>query len=71
MTPAELKKARYILRLSQERLGGKIHRSGQTVAQYEQGKYKIPKTFELAVHYLLLLRCIENSGQELPDYFAL
>ena len=52
MTPAQLKKLRNKLDLSQEGLGDKLDCDGRTIRRYEAVGAIIPKWLEYAVKYL-------------------
>jgi len=52
MKPAELKKRRIQMRLSQAKLGRVLGKCSRTIIRYEQGKIKIPLVVELALDSL-------------------
>jgi transcriptional regulator with XRE-family HTH domain len=53
MTAAQFKEARKKLGVSQEALAHMLGISVRSVARYERGSHPVPKTVELALHYLV------------------
>ena len=61
MTGKELRRARLRLKMTQKQLGEALDIHKNSVARMERGEFKIIRTTELAVKYLLLVE-IKKGG---------
>ncbi|WP_447602200.1 transcriptional repressor LexA [Nitrospira sp. Nam80] len=62
MRPADLKKARQTLGLTQEQLAERLQTTRQTIARYEIGTHRVPFAVRLAVDHLTSAPRIPLSG---------
>lgn len=56
MTGQELRQARLRLKMTQKELGEQLEVHKNSIARMERGEFKIIRTTELAVRYLLLMK---------------